>query len=361
MARHRFTTLPCRRRHRSRAGIARCGRPRAQGFSCRDGDLAGAYVVGRPEASFTTRAALSRAGLALPPRARLAAGARGAARHRAAYLTSAWLRAPACAGHALEVRAHLSRARALRPAVERASELPASSASILPAIPAGRALKPLAGQQVRLLRLAGVDDARLVVLHARDAADRRRHGSRRARAFSRRGVSKVYGPSKSKTGGVKRLVFARALVNAAGPFADEEWRALRLMKRAQQSAEGEARQRQIPIVVPHASAPRMAYLRKARMDVSCLRCHSRSASHSSARRMCLSAAAIPPRWRLPRAPGKEVHPSISRRRRFFARILKAPRISSAFRRRAARLIDDGEASASAISARVGLALDREGR
>jgi glycerol-3-phosphate dehydrogenase len=96
--------------------------------------------------------------------------------------------------------------------------IPASSAVDLARDPAGRALKPSLDSGFAYYD-CGVDDARLVVLNARDAADRGAVIATRTRFVSARRFEGLWSV-EVETGGVKRLIFARALVNAAGPFAD---------------------------------------------------------------------------------------------------------------------------------------------
>jgi glycerol-3-phosphate dehydrogenase len=97
--------------------------------------------------------------------------------------------------------------------------IPASSAVDLARDPAGRALKPSLDSGFAYYD-CWVDDARLVVLNARDAADRGAVIETRTRFVSARRFEGLWS-IELETGGVKRLIFARALVNAAGPWADQ--------------------------------------------------------------------------------------------------------------------------------------------
>jgi glycerol-3-phosphate dehydrogenase len=97
--------------------------------------------------------------------------------------------------------------------------IPASSAVDLARDPAGRALKPLLDSGFAYYD-CWVDDARLVVLNARDAADRGAVIATRTRVVGARRFEGLWSV-ELETGSGRRIVFARALVNAAGPWADQ--------------------------------------------------------------------------------------------------------------------------------------------
>ncbi|MCB9993638.1 MAG: glycerol-3-phosphate dehydrogenase [Hyphomicrobiaceae bacterium] len=99
--------------------------------------------------------------------------------------------------------------------------LPPTRTLDLKSHPAGRALKPIYSQAFEYSD-GWVDDARLVVLNARDAANRgatiltrtRLDGAERRDGLWRATLSDA-------NGGANRTVFARALVNAAGPWVED--------------------------------------------------------------------------------------------------------------------------------------------
>lgn len=97
--------------------------------------------------------------------------------------------------------------------------IPASSMVDLARDPAGRALKPSLDSGFSYYD-CWVDDARLVVLNARDAADRGAVIATRTRVVAARRFEGLWSIELG-TGCGKRIVFARALVNAAGPWADQ--------------------------------------------------------------------------------------------------------------------------------------------
>ena len=97
--------------------------------------------------------------------------------------------------------------------------IPASCAVDLARDPAGRALKPSLDSGFAYYD-CWVDDARLVVLNARDAADRGAEIATRTRVVGARRFEGLWSVELA-TGSGKRIVFARALVNAAGPWADQ--------------------------------------------------------------------------------------------------------------------------------------------
>jgi glycerol-3-phosphate dehydrogenase len=85
--------------------------------------------------------------------------------------------------------------------------------------------KPLApGRFVRGFEYSdcAVDDARLVILNARDAADRGAVIRTRTRAVQIRAVDGIWQvTTRERSGGVEETISARALVNAAGPWVEE--------------------------------------------------------------------------------------------------------------------------------------------
>ena len=66
-----------------------------------------------------------------------------------------------------------------------------------------------------------VDDARLVVLTARDAADRGAHIRTRSKATAIRQVDGIWQVTVQEAGGEPRTIRARALVNAGGPWVEQ--------------------------------------------------------------------------------------------------------------------------------------------
>jgi glycerol-3-phosphate dehydrogenase len=97
--------------------------------------------------------------------------------------------------------------------------IPASCAVDLARDPAGRALKSSLDSGFAYYD-CWVDDARLVVLNVRDAADRGAVIETRTRVVAARRFEGLWSIDL-ETGSGKRIVFARALVNAAGPWADQ--------------------------------------------------------------------------------------------------------------------------------------------
>ena len=99
--------------------------------------------------------------------------------------------------------------------------LPATRTLDMRSDPAGKPLKPLFTKAFEYSD-CWVNDARLVVLNARDAADRGATIRTRTKVTSARGAKAVCGRSASKicARARPRTVKARLLVNAAGPWVD---------------------------------------------------------------------------------------------------------------------------------------------
>ena len=86
--------------------------------------------------------------------------------------------------------------------------------------PAGLPLKPLFGKAFEYSD-GWVDDARLVVLNARDAADKGALILPRTKVISARGKDGAWNVEvEDRQSGARRVVTARMLVNAAGPWVD---------------------------------------------------------------------------------------------------------------------------------------------
>ncbi|KQS75660.1 glycerol-3-phosphate dehydrogenase [Rhizobium sp. Leaf384] len=98
--------------------------------------------------------------------------------------------------------------------------LPATKTLDMRRDPAGRPLKPLFTKAFEYSD-GWVDDARLVVLNARDAANRGAEILSRSRVTSARREGKLWAVDiQEGKGGPVRRIMARMLVNAAGPWVD---------------------------------------------------------------------------------------------------------------------------------------------
>ncbi|KQR73034.1 glycerol-3-phosphate dehydrogenase [Rhizobium sp. Leaf341] len=98
--------------------------------------------------------------------------------------------------------------------------LPATKTLDMRRDPAGRPLKPLFTKAFEYSD-GWVDDARLVVLNARDAANRGAEILSRSRVISARREGKLWAVDiQEGKGGPVRRITARMLVNAAGPWVD---------------------------------------------------------------------------------------------------------------------------------------------
>ncbi len=128
--------------------------------------------------------------------------------------------------------------------------------SIMVSDPAGKPLKPLFNKAFEYSD-GWVDDARLVVLNARDAADRgadHPHPHQGGRAGAARALGRR--PSIEDSRARPKMVQARLIVNAAGPWVDHVLRGtlgqndvhnVRLVARAATSSSEELRQIRAPI------------------------------------------------------------------------------------------------------------------
>jgi glycerol-3-phosphate dehydrogenase len=135
--------------------------------------------------------------------------------------------------------------------------IPASSMVDLARDPAGRALKPSLDSGFAYYD-CWVDDARLVVLNARDAANRGAVIAPRTRVVGARRFEGLWSV-ELESDGRRRIVFARALVNAAGPWADQ----VAHLAPAERNASNAWKLRLVKgshIVVPRISGAEDAYL-----------------------------------------------------------------------------------------------------
>lgn len=230
--------------------------------------------------------------------------------------------------------------------------IPASSAVDLARDPAGQPLKPSLDRGFSYYDCS-VDDARLVVLNARDAADRGATIATRTRVVSAQRFEGVWS-IEIEAGGAKSLVFARALVNAAGPWADHVARTvlddanaikapkLRLVKGSH-------------IVVPRIAGAEDAYLLQSADGrvVFALPFEERFTLIGTTD---VSVSGDP---RAAASSAEEEAYLIELANRFFARALKREDIVWRFAG-VRPLIDDGEVHASAVSREYALGLVADG-